>query len=271
MAVFELTQKLAEVKNFSLYLKNAIQMSANTSNILKILPHNICNFTFFRLNENAEFNMVTSKPLRGYKYVSKGFWRSDVTMNVNYAPPIYDRREFLAQSLLPQYDHFINEIGGKSCVIISYRLSDFKDAFIFVFPEMITPSDYARFYPVLHNVAIAFYHLEVKFNTTFRLPAVFSEEYQHQGLSCEFDSFAPLVHTHDLTKTQAKYLLFLALHMPLDYIAALLFKSRRTVEKTVDEIRAKLDVNSKFELCQLLSAYHISQVQQVWLPGFNIC
>ncbi len=262
MAILELTHKLSQAKNFSIYLKNAIEMASNTSNILNILPQSVRNFTFFRISADHEFNMVTSKPLRGFKYAKSDFWQYDVTTNPHYLTPIFDRKALMPKEVHASYERFLREIGGQSCIATNYQIGKFKDTFIYVFSENITKDQYADLYASLHNIAIAFYHLEIKYHTTFRLPTKFIDNHKRRLVHYQYDSFEALIDKHQLTQTKAKYLLPLALHMPLDYIAFLFCKSRRTVEKNIDEIRDKFNVYSKFELCQLLSSYHICQVQK---------
>ncbi len=258
----ELNQEKIADEGFSSYLKNPIDLSACTNNILSILPHEIRNFTFVRFYRNGDFSIVSPRPFRSYKYVKYGFWRHDIAVNVDYSLPIYNRTDYLPEDLHIPYKRFLSDIGGKSCIVTSYRFGQFKDTFMFVFADEITKKDYLDIYAMLHNVAISFYHLEIECDTNFKLPKSFYDQYAYQNDNYIFDSFADFVEERHLTKTKASYLLPLALNMPLDYMASLFCKSRRTVEKNIDEIRESLNVSSKFELCQLLNAYHIMKVQK---------
>ncbi|WP_139121711.1 helix-turn-helix transcriptional regulator [Piscirickettsia litoralis] len=197
------------------------------------------------------------KPMRAIEYGKKDLWKSDISFNVDYSPPIYSRDKYFSETDKEKYNKFLTKINGKMTVSISYKFKDFKDTFIFVLSNYIGENELIKMHPALHNIAIYYYSLEISFKHYFKLPFDFEQSYLHSDKAYIFEAFSDLISEYNLTKTQSLYLLPLALHMPLNYVADIFHRSRRTVEKNIDDIRERLNIETKLNLCQFLSTYYI--------------
>ncbi|TNF68949.1 MAG: hypothetical protein EP298_05415 [Gammaproteobacteria bacterium] len=258
---FNITNKMFETLEFAKYLKRSTECSQPVQRIIKMLPSNISTFSFFRLFPNGECNMILPKPIRALYYAKKEFWKSDITMNFNCNLPIYDRRKFLEPDKQKQYDQFISTEGGLSSIAISHKFHSFKDTFFFIFTNPVSSEDYCNIYSLLNSISISFYAAAPIFQASQILPKTFHEYFIYKDIEYDFDPFSELATKFNLTKTQMTYLLPLALHMPLNYFAETFHRSRRTVEKYIDDLRSIFDIETKFELCQFLTSYYIHQVK----------
>ncbi|TNF70302.1 MAG: hypothetical protein EP298_00030 [Gammaproteobacteria bacterium] len=257
-----LDKKIHDTQNFSQYIKSSEYTSRSIQNILNMLPNHIKTFSFFRVRNNHEINILMPKPQKLLTYINDILLKPNGMINLNHNLPIYNPKDYIHGELQDKYSRFINAMGGSTSIAVNHTFHSFKDIFYFIFSEPINKEDFSSLYSLLNSISIAFYATSPIFKTTFKLPLIAQQQYINHESSDHFAPFSELIELFSISKSLSHYLLPLALHMPINQIASSFYRSRRTVEKNIDDLRGILDINSKFELCQFLLTYYLIKVKQ---------